>query len=61
MSSSGVPLVRLLVRKEVKHDHACTTEGDALARRNIRCCLKAKMPMMAVRMIPQPDHTAGLS
>ena len=42
MSSSGVPLVRLLVRKEVKHDHACTTEGDALARRNIRCCLKAK-------------------
>ena len=53
MSSSGVPLVRLLVRKEVKHDHACTTEGDALARRNIRCCLKAKIPMM-----PKPDYTA---
>ena len=28
MSSSGVPLVRLLVRKEVKHDHACTTEAS---------------------------------
>ena len=32
----------LLVRKEVKHDHACATEVDALARRNIELLPKGK-------------------